>query len=128
VSSGAKGISAFIRKRHQELHPRVSGIFKRSSWGVKPSQNTNDNDEIGGTRMAQGATLGTVDVGGDGTKFRWGQHDAFLASCFGTDWVGDSLTMGNDRITFSRDIRFGCWYCLYRPWRAGKRVPVRSSE
>jgi hypothetical protein len=32
---------------------------------VKPSQNTNDNDEIGGTRMAQGATLGTVDVGGD---------------------------------------------------------------
>jgi hypothetical protein len=77
-------------------------LLKRSSWGVKPSQNTNDNDEIGGTRMAQGATLGTVDVGGDvGTKFRWGQHDAFLAPCFGTDWVGDSLTMGNDRITFS---------------------------
>ncbi|RVS73815.1 hypothetical protein EOL03_26065, partial [Escherichia coli] len=31
------------------------------------------------SRMAQGATPGTVDVGGDvGTKFRWGQHDDFL--------------------------------------------------
>lgn len=44
----------------------------------------------------------TVDVGGDvGTKFRWGQHDDFLASCFGAEWSGDSLTMGNERITFS---------------------------
>lgn len=52
--------------------------------------------------MAQGATPGTVDVGGDvGTKFRWGQHDDFLASCFGAEWSGDSLTMGNERITFS---------------------------
>lgn len=43
-----------------------------------------------------------MDVGGDvGTKFRWGQHDDFLASCFGAEWSGDSLTMGNERITFS---------------------------
>ena len=28
------------------------------------------------------------DVGGDvGTKFRWNQHDDFLASCFGADWL-----------------------------------------
>ncbi|MBA7854117.1 Ig domain-containing protein [Enterobacter sp. RHBSTW-00901] len=103
MSSGAKVISAFIRETTPGITPAGAwNLLKRSSWGVKPSQNTKDNDEIGGTRMAQGATLGTVDVGGDvGTKFRWGQHDAFLASCFGADWSGDSLTMGNDRITFS---------------------------
>lgn len=77
-------------------------LLKRTSWGVKPTQNKGENNEIGGSRMAQGATHGTVDVGGDvGTKFRWGQHDDFLASCFGAEWSGDSLTMGNERITFS---------------------------
>jgi hypothetical protein len=61
-----------------------------------------DNDEIGGTRMAQGRSAGTIDVGGDvATKFRWGQHDEFLASCFGAEWVDNVLTMGNDRIAFS---------------------------
>ncbi|WP_228284454.1 hypothetical protein [Klebsiella variicola] len=29
------------------------------------TQNTNDNDEIAGDRMAQGVSRGTVDVGGD---------------------------------------------------------------
>ncbi|HIG9583246.1 TPA: phage tail tube protein [Escherichia coli] len=104
MSSGAKVLSAFIREMTPGITP-ASGewsLLKRTSWGVGPSQNTNDNDEIGGTRMAQGATLGTVDVGGDvGTKFRYGQHDDFLASCFGAEWVGNVLTMGNDRITFS---------------------------
>jgi hypothetical protein len=69
---------------------------------VKPTQNTNDNDEIGGDRMAQGVSRGTVDVGGDvGTRFRWNQHDDFLASCFGAEWINNVLTMGNGRITFS---------------------------
>jgi uncharacterized protein YjdB len=104
VSSGAKVVSAYVR----EVTPGVTplgvpwNLLKRTSWGVGPSQNTNDNDEIGGTRMAQGLSMGTVDVGGDvGTKLRYGQHDEFLASCFGADWVGDSLTMGNSRITFT---------------------------
>ncbi|HBL7009280.1 TPA: Ig domain-containing protein, partial [Citrobacter koseri] len=104
MSSGAKVLSAFVR----EITPGVTptgipwNLLKRTSWGVGPSQNTNDNDEIGGTRMAQGATLGTVDVGGDvGAKFRYGQHDEFLASCFGAEWAGNVLTMGNDRICFS---------------------------
>ncbi len=52
--------------------------------------------------MAQGVSRGTVDVGGDvGTRFRWNQHDDFLASCFGSEWVNNVLTMGNGRITFS---------------------------
>ncbi|CDW61031.1 hypothetical protein TTRE_0000944601, partial [Trichuris trichiura] len=102
--SGAKVISAFIRETVAGTTP-ASGdwsLLKRTSWGVKPTQNKGENNEIGGSRMAQGATPGTVDVGGDvGTKFRWGQHDDFLASCFGAEWSGDSLTMGNERITFS---------------------------
>ena len=66
MSSGAKVLSAFIRETTPGITPAgVWNLFKRTSWGVGPSQNTNDNDEIGGTRMAQGATLGTVDVGGD---------------------------------------------------------------
>lgn len=103
MSSGAKVLSAFIRETTPGITPAgVWNLFKRTSWGVAPSQNTNDNDEIGGTRMAQGATLGTVDVGGDvGAKFRYGQHDDFLASCFGAEWAGNVLTMGNDRISFS---------------------------
>ncbi|MDM3063464.1 phage tail tube protein [Citrobacter sp. CK180] len=103
MSSGAKVVSAFIRETTPGVTPSGPwSLIKRSAWGVKPTQNTNDNDEIGGTRMAQGMSMGTVDVGGDvSTKFRWGQHDAFLASCFGADWAGDTLTMGNDRITFS---------------------------
>ncbi|EET2648239.1 phage tail tube protein [Escherichia coli] len=104
MSSGAKVISAFIRETVAGTTP-ASGdwsLLKRTSWGVKPTQNKGENNEIGGSRMAQGATSGTVDVGGDvGTKFRWGQHDDFLASCFGAEWSGDSLTMGNERITFS---------------------------
>lgn len=103
MSSGAKVLSAFIRETTPGITPSgVWNLFKRTSWGVGTSQNTNDNDEIGGTRMAQGATLGTVDVGGDvGAKFRYGQHDDFLASCFGAEWAGNVLTMGNDRISFS---------------------------
>ena len=74
MSSGAKVISAFIRETIAGTTP-ASGdwsLLKRTSWGVKPTQNKDENNEIGGSRMAQGATPGTVDVGGDvGTKFRW---------------------------------------------------------
>lgn len=104
MSSGAKVLTAFVREVTPGITPTGASwnLLKRTSWGVGPTQNTNDNDEIGGSRMAQGATLGTVDVGGDvGAKFRYGQHDDFLASCFGAEWVGDVLTMGNDRIAFS---------------------------
>ena len=104
MSSGAKVVSAFIRETTPGTTPATGdwSLLKRTSWGVGPSQNTNDNDEIGGTRMAQGMSMGTVDVGGDvGTKLRYGQHDDFLASCFGTEWSSNTLAMGNDRITFS---------------------------
>lgn len=90
MSSGAKRITAFIRETTPGTTP-VAGdwdLLKRASFGLGPTQNTNDNDEIGGSRMAQGVSRGTVDVGGDvETKFRWGQLDDFLASCFGAEWV-----------------------------------------
>ena len=77
-------------------------LLKRTSWGVKPTQNKGENNEIGGSRMAQGRRpalwMSAVMLV---PKFRWGQHDDFLASCFGAEWSGDSLTMGNERITFS---------------------------
>lgn len=104
MSSGAKVVTAFIRETTPGETPSagVWNLLRRSSFGLMPTQNTNDNDEIGGDRMAQGVSRGTIDVGGDvGTKFRWNQHDDFLASCFGADWLDNVLTMGNNRITFS---------------------------
>ncbi|MCP6555901.1 phage tail tube protein [Klebsiella pneumoniae] len=104
VSSGAKVVAAFIRETTPGITPTAGAwnLLRRSSFGLKPTQNTNDNDEIAGDRMAQGVSRGTVDVGGDvGTRFRWNQHDDFLASCFGAEWVNNVLTMGNGRITFS---------------------------
>lgn len=104
MSSGAKRVTGWVRETIPGTTPTGVpwNLLKRSSFGLGPTQNTNDNDEIGGTRMVQGLSRGTVDVGGDvGTRFRWGQHDDFLASCFGAEWVDDVLTMGNDRIAFS---------------------------
>lgn len=104
MSSGAKVVTAFIRETTPGETPSagVWNLLRRLSFGLMPTQNTNDNDEIGGDRMAQGVSRGTIDVGGDvGTKFRWNQHDDFLASCFGADWLDNVLTMGNNRITFS---------------------------
>ena len=104
MSSGAKVVTAFIRETTPGVTPTagVWDLLRRASFGLAPTQNTNDNDEIGGDRMAQGVSRGTIDVGGDvGTKFRWNQHDAFLASCFGAEWLNNVLTMGNSRITFS---------------------------
>lgn len=104
MSSGAKVVVAYKRETTPGTTPDAGqwSLLKRSSFAVGPSQNMIDNDEIGGSRMAQGRSTGTVDVGGDvGTKFRWGQHDDFLASCFGAEWVNNVLTMGNDRIAFS---------------------------
>lgn len=104
MSSGAKVVAAFIRETTLGITPTAGAwnLLRRSSFGLKPTQNTNDNDEIAGDRMAQGVSRGTVDVGGDvGTRFRWNQHDDFLASCFGSEWQNNVLTMGNGRITFS---------------------------
>lgn len=104
MSSGAKVVSAVIRETTPGITPIAGAwsLLRRTAFGVKPTQNTNDNDEIAGDRMAQGVSRGTVDVGGDvGTRFRWNQHDDFLASCFGAEWANNVLTMGNGRITFS---------------------------
>lgn len=104
MSSGAKVVTAFIRETTPGVTPTTGSwnLLRRASYGLAPTQNTNDNDEIAGNRMAQGVSRGTIDVGGDvSTKFRWNQHDAFLASCFGAEWVNNVLTMGNGRISFS---------------------------
>jgi len=104
MSSGAKVQVAYCRETIPGTMPDSPAwlLLKRISNGLKPTQNMIDNAEIGGTRMANGKTPGTTDVGGDVVcKFRYGQHDLFLASCFGSDWANNVLSMGNDRIAFS---------------------------
>lgn len=103
MSSGAKRSTAWIREVTPGITPPGNwNVLTRVSFGLVPTYNTEENNEIGEDRMSQGTAQTTVDVGGDiETKFRYGALDEFLASCFGKDWVGNQLTMGNDRISFS---------------------------
>jgi len=103
MSSGAKRSTAYIREVTPGITPPGNwNVLTRVSFGLVPTYNTEENNEIGETRMSQGTAQTTVDVGGDiETKFRYGALDDFLASCFGANWVGNTLTMGNERISFS---------------------------
>lgn len=103
MSSGAKRSTAWIREVTPGITPPGNwNVLTRVSFGLGPTYNSEENNEIGEDRMSQGTAMTTVDVGGDiETKFRFGALDEFLASCFGKDWVGNVLTMGNDRISFS---------------------------
>jgi len=103
MSSGAKRSTAWIREVTPGITPPGNwNVLTRVSFGLVPTYNTEENNEIGEDRMAQGTAQTTVDVGGDiETKFRYGALDEFLASCFGKDWDNNVLTMGNDRISFS---------------------------
>ncbi|NNA69501.1 phage tail tube protein [Pseudomonas gessardii] len=103
MSSGAKRSTAWIREVTPGITPPGNwNVLTRVSFGLVPTYNTEENNEIGETRMSQGTAQTTVDVGGDiETKFRYGALDEFLASCFGSNWVGNTLTMGNERISFS---------------------------
>jgi len=103
MSSGAKVSTAWKREVTPGVTPAGNwNVLTRVSYGLVPTYNTEENNEIGADRMAQGTTQTTVDVGGDvETKLRYGALDEFMASCFGKDWAGNVLTMGNDRITFS---------------------------
>ncbi|MBD9629747.1 phage tail tube protein [Pseudomonas sp. PDM19] len=103
MSSGAKVQLAWIKEVTPGTTPPGNwNTLTRISNGVTPTYNTEENNEIGADRMAQGTAQTTVDVGGDvETKWRYGALDEFMASCFGKAWVSNVLTMGNDRITFS---------------------------
>ncbi|MCO8261478.1 phage tail tube protein [Pseudomonas asiatica] len=103
MSSGAKRSTAWIRELTPGITPPGNwNVLTRVSFGLVPTYNTEENNEIGEDRMAQGTAQTTVDVGGDiETKFRYGALDEFLASCFGSNWNANVLTMGNDRISFS---------------------------
>lgn len=50
MSSGAKVVAAFIRETTPGITPTAGAwnLLRRSSFGLKPTQNTNDNDEIAG--------------------------------------------------------------------------------
>ncbi|MCE0850553.1 phage tail tube protein [Pseudomonas asiatica] len=103
MSSGAKRSTAWIREVTPGITPPGPwNVLTRVSFGLVPTYNTEENNEVGEDRMSQGTAQTTVDVGGDiETKFRYGALDEFLASCFGRNWDNNVLTMGNDRISFS---------------------------
>lgn len=103
MSSGAKVQLAWIKEVTPGVTPAGDwNVLTRISNGLMPTFNSEENNEIGFTRMSQGTAQTTVDVGGDiETKWRFGALDEFMASCFGKAWASHQLTMGDDRITFS---------------------------
>lgn len=103
MSSGAKVQLAWIKEVTPGVTPAGDwNVLTRISNGLMPTFNSEENNEIGFTRMSQGTAQTTVDVGGDiETKWRFGALDDFMASCFGKEWAANVLTMGDDRITFS---------------------------
>ncbi len=103
MSSGAKVQLAWIKEVTPGVTPAGDwSVLTRISNGLMPTFNSEENNEIGFTRMSQGTAQTTVDVGGDiETKWRYGALDEFMASCFGSNWVSNQLTMGDGRITFS---------------------------
>ncbi|NQD74120.1 phage tail tube protein [Pseudomonas sp. CM27] len=103
MSSGAKVQLAWIKEVTPGVTPAGDwNVLTRISNGLMPTFNSEENNEIGFTRMSQGTAQTTVDVGGDiETKWRYGALDEFMASCFGKAWAANVLTMGDDRITFS---------------------------
>jgi len=103
MSSGAKVQLAWIKEVTPGVTPAGNwNVLARISNGLMPTFNSEENNEIGFTRMSQGTAQTTVDVGGDiETKWRFGALDEFMASCFGKAWAANVLAMGDDRITFS---------------------------
>jgi hypothetical protein len=103
MSSGAKVQLAWVKEVTPGVTPAGDwSVLTRISNGLMPTFNSEENNEIGFTRMSQGTAQTTVDVGGDiETKWRYGALDEFMASCFGKAWAANVLTMGDDRITFS---------------------------
>lgn len=93
MSSGAKVATAYVEEVTQGVTPATGWKeLIRTSFGIGPTQNTAENNEIGSTRMSQGTTPTTVDVAGAiGMKWRYGGAvDDFLESCFGSRWTADS--------------------------------------
>lgn len=104
MSSGAKNRTAYVEEVTQGVTPATGWKeLIRTAYGLGPTQNTSENNEISQTRMSQGTSATTIDVAGEiGQKWRFGGAiDDFLESCFGSRWTANTLTMGDERITYS---------------------------
>lgn len=104
MSSGAKNRTAYVEEVTQGVTPATGWKeLIRTAYGLGPTQNTSENNEISQDRMSQGTSATTVDVAGEiGQKWRFGGAiDDFLESCFGKRWDNNVLTMGDERITYS---------------------------
>lgn len=104
MSSGAKNRTAYVEEVTQGVTPATGWKeLIRTAYGLGPTQNTSENNEISQSRMSQGTTATTIDVAGEvGQKWRYGGAiDDFLESCFGSRWASNVLTLGDERISYS---------------------------
>ena len=104
MSSGSKITTAIVKEATAGVAPTAGWLdLPRTSFGLKVSYGSNESNEIGSSRMSQAASAGTVNIGGDvGSKLRYSDlTDDLLASTFGSNWVDNKLTIGDENITFS---------------------------
>lgn len=107
MASGAKRATQYIREQTVGVTPSTGqwSSLLRTSFGVAPTYETSESDEISGDRMSQGTSPDAATVGGEvGQILHYGMQDEFMASCFGAEWENDVLTMGDEKITFSMAV------------------------
>lgn len=107
MSAGSKVTVAFAPEQTPGVVPTTGWqSIIRTSFGIKPTYNTNESNEVGSSPIAQAAALGTEDINGDlATAYRPKVLDMFLESVFGDKFQGNDknaeLRVGEERYTFS---------------------------
>lgn len=102
MSSGAKVISHIAREQSPGVLPTVPvwQVMRLTSNALTPTVNTSESEEITDTRLGQGSSADSVDIGGDlAGEFSFGTFDSLLAAAFYNEWDSDQLTIGETRIT-----------------------------
>ena len=119
MSSGAKVVSHAIKETTPGVTPSTGqwDVLRLTGNTLTPTPNLDQSEEITDSRLSQGSIITSVDINGDLTgELSFGTFDEFLAAAFYGKWVGDKLTIGEQRTTFSiakgyRDVNV---YALFK--------------
>jgi len=107
VSSGAKVVSHYIKEVTPGVTPSAptAGDWKTmrlTGNTLSPTPSTQVSDEITDSRLSQGSVVTGLTIGGDLTgEMSFGTFDDWLEAAFYGNWVGDVLSVGAARHTFS---------------------------
>ena len=104
MSSGAKVVSHAIKEVTPGVTPSTGkwDVLRLTGNTLTPTPNLEQSEEITDSRLSQGSIITSVDINGDlSAELSFGTFDELLAAGFYGKWVGDVLTVGEERSTFS---------------------------